>query len=470
MPASDSRNSFSLKGSCQSSSEVKGKLMNKPSRFPHDKPSPLSAQEQIRKQQQSQLHVMQPKMAAAPQKMPVAPPVYRPQPTPRVLQRKTAVQPPVVQAKPAAPPAYRPQPTPKVLQTKGAGSRPSLHVGKLTRQPVVPPTYRLEPKPLQSKPAPIAQAALQMKPNAPPAVARPMAPHGAAASSKDQFPRQAPVVQLKTPTGLPTNHRVSKTPTRSIIRNRVGPNTPAASCNRQRPSPVALQSGCAKAVVQRMSMADVDEDVLYDMLRNDLKGDKTIKMLTRVNKYFCTGMTYLGVQDPNTGGITFPHEPTPMVVINLTPHRDTEHLAHTIYHELRHAFDATPHRTLNTPQAKSVDLHNEARTWHKEMKFSIRKGGTEFQNNLANGLITGTGTPQDPYLPLPVNQLLGFLQKDYAQYLLDSRPARFDPTNYVFAGKQAFETPTSPEWRDRENDLEWMQMWNATLEALRNQQ
>lgn len=61
-----------------------------------------------------------------------APTVYRPQPTPKVLQKKTA---PVQQARaaqaPAAPPAYRPQPAPKVLQTKsrfGAAEPPAVKV------------------------------------------------------------------------------------------------------------------------------------------------------------------------------------------------------------------------------------------------------------------------------------------------------------------------------------------------------
>jgi hypothetical protein len=68
---------------------------------------------------------------------PIAPPVYRPQPAPKVLQSKRApgqpVAPPVYRPEvkkmagsaqmktgPVAPPVYRPQPVPKVLQTKGA--------------------------------------------------------------------------------------------------------------------------------------------------------------------------------------------------------------------------------------------------------------------------------------------------------------------------------------------------------------
>jgi hypothetical protein len=57
-------------------------------------------------------------------KTPAAPPVYRPQPVPKVLQRKEATvqSPPAVGPKhtPAAPPVYRPQPAPKVLQAKPA--------------------------------------------------------------------------------------------------------------------------------------------------------------------------------------------------------------------------------------------------------------------------------------------------------------------------------------------------------------
>ena len=53
---------------------------------------------------------------------PVAPPVYRPQPTPTVLQRKTIenhrFESTQGRPRPVAPPVYSPQPTPKVLQTK----------------------------------------------------------------------------------------------------------------------------------------------------------------------------------------------------------------------------------------------------------------------------------------------------------------------------------------------------------------
>lgn len=89
----------------------------------------------------------------AAKRLPVAPPVYRPQPVPKVLQRKVATAPPsnasvLPQRKPpVAPPVYRPQSPPKVLQAKG--KLPQL------KPPVNPPVYQppkaakvLQPKPV----------------------------------------------------------------------------------------------------------------------------------------------------------------------------------------------------------------------------------------------------------------------------------------------------------------------------------
>jgi hypothetical protein len=87
-----------------------------------------------------------------------APPVYRPQPTPRVLQTKAARtdRPQTAQPKhtPIAPPVYRPQPVPKVLQAKQAVAQPSTR-GQSTARPVAPPAYRPQPLPscLQTKTA-----------------------------------------------------------------------------------------------------------------------------------------------------------------------------------------------------------------------------------------------------------------------------------------------------------------------------
>lgn len=78
---------------------------------------------------------------------PTAPPAYRPQPVPKVLQRKTsparnaqAAQVPSSRP-PAAPPVYRPQPTPRVLQPKkltpaGTGPR-TASVAQLRPAPQV---------------------------------------------------------------------------------------------------------------------------------------------------------------------------------------------------------------------------------------------------------------------------------------------------------------------------------------------
>lgn len=67
-----------------------------------------------------------PSAAQARRSTPAAPPAYRPQPTPKVLQTKKAVATPApapqtpTASRPSAPPAYRPQPVPKVLQKKEA--------------------------------------------------------------------------------------------------------------------------------------------------------------------------------------------------------------------------------------------------------------------------------------------------------------------------------------------------------------
>ena len=133
-------------------------------------------------------NVMQPKQHTA------APPVYRPQPVPKVLQTKTAASHhPVSQPKqaPAAPPVYRPQPVPKVLQTKSATVQPSVQA---RRQPVAPPVYRPEAKKLVQ---PKAISPLRKAPVAPP-VYRPeqqrvSQPKMAAAAPERTPPKAIPV-------------------------------------------------------------------------------------------------------------------------------------------------------------------------------------------------------------------------------------------------------------------------------------
>jgi tRNA A-37 threonylcarbamoyl transferase component Bud32 len=104
-----------------------------------------------------------------------APPAYRPQPVPKVLQRKPAVgrQPPRTPSahRPIAPPVYSPQPVPKVLQTKTAHAQ-QARVEQVRRQTAAPPVYRPQPvqKVLQAKTAAPQQAATQQSraPVAPP--------------------------------------------------------------------------------------------------------------------------------------------------------------------------------------------------------------------------------------------------------------------------------------------------------------
>lgn len=79
-------------------------------------------------------------------KSPAAPPPYRPQPVPKVLQTKLiGYQPPANQSvrAPLAPPVYRPHLTPRVLQRKITSSQKSP-AGQSSRQPVAPPVYRPE--------------------------------------------------------------------------------------------------------------------------------------------------------------------------------------------------------------------------------------------------------------------------------------------------------------------------------------
>ena len=91
-----------------------------------------------KKKQNSQAKALQPKLVnsqapriAQMKPGPTAPPVYRPQPTPRVLQTKKAPNvvrtnnPQIDQRRPVAPPVYRPQPVPRVLQPKMAHTQQS---------------------------------------------------------------------------------------------------------------------------------------------------------------------------------------------------------------------------------------------------------------------------------------------------------------------------------------------------------
>ena len=83
---------------------------------------------------------------------PVAPPPYRPQPTPRVLQTKSAIAHQSVQprGRPVAPLVYGPNPAPKVLQQKAPGAPVSrgtqLPQARPARPPCCPPSRLPQPK------------------------------------------------------------------------------------------------------------------------------------------------------------------------------------------------------------------------------------------------------------------------------------------------------------------------------------
>lgn len=123
----------------------------KPPQKPPQPGHPLFRQSKQSSQQRGPLAaVAQPKIAtpATTARQPVAPPVYRPQPVPRVLQKKSALsqsQTAPLTRQPAAPPVYRPQPVPKVLQQKSAVNRPAT-TAPSTPRPNVPPISRTPSK------------------------------------------------------------------------------------------------------------------------------------------------------------------------------------------------------------------------------------------------------------------------------------------------------------------------------------
>lgn len=136
---------------------------------------------------------------------PVAPPVYRPQPLPKVLQRKVAATNTPANHSghtPAAPPVYRPQPTPKVLQLKQVGQppptaappplnrpRPSSHL-----QPLPGQSARAQQAPPRQRTVPTIQPA-QAHTRASPARTGPTAGAGRAGAGTVQA-KQSSVIQL----------------------------------------------------------------------------------------------------------------------------------------------------------------------------------------------------------------------------------------------------------------------------------
>ncbi len=115
--------------------------------------------------------------------MPIASPVYRQQPIPRVLQPKAAA--PQAKKATAAPPVYRPQPVLKCLQPKAATPRQSV--------------------PVQAKAGPPSE---RRPPSAPPA-------SQARAASRQPAPAPSPVIQRRTntaarPAGLVSRYVIQR--------------------------------------------------------------------------------------------------------------------------------------------------------------------------------------------------------------------------------------------------------------------
>ena len=112
-------------------SAVLAKQIRKPPAAP-----PVFKPQNTPKVLQTKMHVANQRVSSS-KATPVAPPVYRPQ-TKKIVQAKMASP---VRTTPAAPPAYRPQPTPKVLQLKSTNAK----TGASGQQPSSMPPRRSQP-------------------------------------------------------------------------------------------------------------------------------------------------------------------------------------------------------------------------------------------------------------------------------------------------------------------------------------
>ena len=118
---------------------------------------------------------------------------FRP-PTPASIQPKMTTSPQMKKA-PVAPPVYRPQPVPKVLQTKMASAQPAP-VGQTPRRPVAPPVFRPEAK-KTAQPKMAAARQGHKSPQAPP-VYRPQ-------------PAPSVLQTMRDKSGLSTRHTAGRT-------------------------------------------------------------------------------------------------------------------------------------------------------------------------------------------------------------------------------------------------------------------
>jgi hypothetical protein len=144
------------------------------------------------------------------------------QPKPVVAQLKTAVSALSIK-RPVAPPVYRPQQVPKVLQTKSSLAQ-SPHAGQAPRQPAAPPVYHPEAKKLS-------------QPNAPQA----------------HRPEQKRIAQPKMATAAPVPTRPNAPPANSRSRPPVSPEPPRRTRAGQWSQSIIQRSKTAKSKVSSQS-------------------------------------------------------------------------------------------------------------------------------------------------------------------------------------------------------------------------
>jgi hypothetical protein len=174
---------------------------------------------------------------------------------------------------PVAPPVYRPQQLPKVLQKKNSLTR-SPHAAQAPRSPVAPPVYRPEAKKLIQ---PKATSQLRKSPTAPP-VYRPeqkrVAQPKMAAAAQARLPPKAPPAyhpqpkRVNTPPGVPAqmkaNAVVSQANTPKTVRQQKTDS--AAGAGTLRPSASALNRHDRRA---RFANGKPESIQLYSVVPRD---------------------------------------------------------------------------------------------------------------------------------------------------------------------------------------------------------
>lgn len=190
--------------------------------------------------------VAQPKTGVSAQsfKRPVAPPVYRPQATPKAAQPKMAHD--ALNGKPpVAPPVFRPQEVPRVLQAKNPPVQ-SPSASPAPRQPFAPSVYRLDAKKL-IQPKAISQ--LRQSPTAPP-VYRPeqkrVAQPKMAAAAQAHTPPQATLANSTQPKGVNAPTSIPAQMKLNVVMSQA--NTKMASATQAHARPIAHRNIAPRVV------------------------------------------------------------------------------------------------------------------------------------------------------------------------------------------------------------------------------